>query len=437
MDLYDSIVNRQAKIAVIGLGYVGLPLAAALSAHAEVIGFDVSETRVESCRQGIDPTEMIGDAALQACTVAFTTEEEELAQADFYIVTVPTPVQQGNIPDLTHVWQASVAIGRHLKPGNIVVYESTVYPGVTEDICLPILEAESGLQGGRDFKVGYSPERMNPGDRIHRLENVVKLVSGMDEQALSVIARVYELVVKVGVYRAESIKVAEAAKVIENAQRDVNIAFMNELSMLFNHMGLSTQAVLAAAGTKWNFLHFSPGLVGGHCISVDPYYLTYKAEELGKPLKIMTASRQVNDGMGKYVAGQIVKRLVQQKHNLNTAKIGFLGLSYKENSADIRNSKVFDIIEELGEYGIETKAVDPFADQAQVFKAYGIELAQMEELHSLSAVVVAVPHSCFAEMTPEQFEPLYGDSGSRLFVDVRGCYDKNAFEHRGYEYWSL
>jgi UDP-N-acetyl-D-galactosamine dehydrogenase len=437
MDLYDSIVNRQAKIAVIGLGYVGLPLAVAFSAYAEVIGYDVNSTRVDSCLSGIDPTDMVGDEALQACSVRFTTEEEELAQADFYIVTVPTPVQRGNIPDLTHVWQASVTIGRSLKPGNIVVYESTVYPGVTEEICIPILEAESGLQGGRDFKVGYSPERMNPGDRVHRLENVVKLVSGMDEEALAVIASVYELVVNAGVYRVESIKIAEAAKVIENAQRDVNIAFMNELSVLFNHMDIPTQAVLAAAGTKWNFLNFTPGLVGGHCIGVDPYYLSYKAEELGSPLKIIAASREINDGMGKYVAQQIVKRLVKQKQNLSTAKIGFLGLSYKENSADIRNTKVIDIIQELEEYGIATQVVDPVADKGQVYKEYGIELAEVDELRELSAVVVAVPHSCFAELAPEQFTPLYGSNERKLFIDVKGYYDKNAFEHKGYDYWSL
>jgi UDP-N-acetyl-D-galactosamine dehydrogenase len=437
MTLYEEIVNRQKKIAVIGLGYVGLPIAVAFARKTEVIGFDVSQSKIEAYRSGIDATGDVGNDVLKATTAYFTSDERKLGEASFYIVAVPTPVQGGNVPDLKYLQGASQTVGRNLAKGSIVVFESTVYPGVTEEICVPILEAESGLTCGVDFKIGYSPERINPGDKVHRLENITKIVSGMDEETLDIVARTYGLIIEAGVYRAESIKVAEAAKVIENAQRDINIAFMNELSMLFNNMGINTKAVLQAAGTKWNFLPFTPGLVGGHCIGIDPYYLTYKAEDTGYHSKIILAGRHINDGMGKYVAQQIIKKLVKQKENINTAKIGFLGLSYKENSTDIRNTKVTDIIHELEEYGMTTLVADPNVDKHQVHAEYGIELTELDDLQGLNVVVVAVPHSQFAQMDVKDFDKLFHTGRRKLIIDIKGMYDKREFERNGYDYWSL
>lgn len=437
MTLYEEIVNKQKKIAVIGLGYVGLPIAVAFARKTEVIGFDVSQSKIEAYRSGIDATGDVGNDVLKATTAYFTSDERKLGEASFYIVAVPTPVQGGNVPDLKYLQGASQTVGRNLAKGSIVVFESTVYPGVTEEICVPILEAESGLTCGVDFKIGYSPERINPGDKVHRLENITKIVSGMDEETLDIVARTYGLIIEAGVYRAESIKVAEAAKVIENAQRDINIAFMNELSMLFNNMGINTKAVLQAAGTKWNFLPFTPGLVGGHCIGIDPYYLTYKAEDTGYHSKIILAGRHINDGMGKYVAQQIIKKLVKQKENINTAKIGFLGLSYKENSTDIRNTKVTDIIHELEEYGMTTLVADPNVDKHQVHAEYGIELTELDDLQGLNVVVVAVPHSQFAQMGVKDFDKLFDTGRRKLIIDIKGMYDKREFERNGYDYWSL
>ncbi|WP_141502598.1 nucleotide sugar dehydrogenase [Paenibacillus luteus] len=437
MTLYEEIVNRQKKIAVIGLGYVGLPIAVAFARKTEVIGFDLSQTKIEAYRSGIDATGDVGNDVLKESTAYFTTDEQKLGEASFFIVAVPTPVQGGNVPDLKYLQGASQAVGRNLAKGSIVVFESTVYPGVTEEICVPILEAESGLNCGVDFKIGYSPERINPGDKVHRLENITKIVSGMDEETLDIVAKTYGLIIEAGVYRAESIKVAEAAKVIENAQRDINIAFMNELSMLFNNMGINTKAVLQAAGTKWNFLPFTPGLVGGHCIGIDPYYLTYKAEDTGYHSKIILAGRHINDGMGKYVAQQIIKKLVKQKENINTAKIGFLGLSYKENSTDIRNTKVTDIIHELEEYGMTTLVADPNVDKHQVYAEYGIELTELDDLQGLNVVVVAVPHSQFVQMDVKDFDKLFDKGRRKLIIDVKGMYDKREFERNGYDYWSL
>ncbi|WP_169087185.1 nucleotide sugar dehydrogenase [Paenibacillus sp. PL91] len=437
MTLFDEIVAKQKKVAVIGLGYVGLPIAVAFAKKADVIGFDVSKEKVEAYKRGIDATGDVGNEALKSSTARFTSDENELEDVFFFIVAVPTPVQSGNVPDLKYVQSASRTVGRQLKKGSIVVFESTVYPGVTEEICMPILEAESGLTCGADFKIGYSPERINPGDKVHRLENITKIVSGMDAETLNIVASMYELIIEAGVYRAESIKVAEAAKVIENAQRDINIAFMNELSMLFNNMGISTKAVLQAASTKWNFLSFTPGLVGGHCIGIDPYYLTYKAEDTGYHSKIILAGRHINDGMGKYVAQQIIKKLVKLKENMNTAKIGFLGLSYKEDSSDIRNTKVTDIIQELEEYGITTLVADPNVDKQQVFAEYGIELCELDELSGLNVVVVAVPHSQFKRMSVNDFDKLYEDNKTKLIVDIKGIFNKTDFEKNKYEYWSL
>jgi UDP-N-acetyl-D-galactosamine dehydrogenase len=437
MDLLNGILTREQRIAVIGLGYVGLPIAVALAEKAEVIGFDVNSDKVSAYRDGIDLTGDIGSDRLKRSSVVFTSEEERLEEASFFIIAVPTPIRSGNVPDLTYVEEASRIVGRRLRPGAIVVYESTVYPGVTEEICQPILEAQSGLACGADFKIGYSPERINPGDRVHRLENIVKIVSGMDNDSLDTIASVYELVVEAGVYRAESIRVAEAAKVIENAQRDVNIAFMNELSMIFRHMDIDTQAVLQAAGTKWNFLNFQPGLVGGHCIGIDPYYLTYKAEDKGYHSRIILAGRHINDGMGRYVAQQIIKKLVRQKQGGEEPKVGILGIAYKEDSSDIRNSKVVDVIRELDEYGVRTLVYDPLADKGHVKAEYGIELVSREQLEDLSIVALAVPHREFKALSPRDFERMYAQGGGKTFMDVKAAFDRSLFKQSGFDYWSL
>ncbi len=437
MELYEGIVERQENMAVIGLGYVGLPIAVAFSKRANVIGFDINEQKVNGYRNGIDATGEMTDVDIKNCSVDFTSDVEQLNEVKFFIIAVPTPVQSGNVPDLKYVQSASRIVAKKLTKGAIVVFESTVYPGVTEEVCIPILEAESGLCCGEDFKVGYSPERINPGDTVHRLENIVKIVSGIDKEALETIAKVYELVIEAGVYRAGSIKVAEAAKVIENAQRDINIAFMNELSMLFNRMGIDTKEVLEAASTKWNFLDFTPGLVGGHCIGIDPYYLTYKAEDIGYHSQIILAGRHINDGMGKFIAQHIIKILVRLKLNLNQARIGLLGLSYKEDSSDIRNTKVTDIIEELQEYGIRPILVDPLVDKGQVYSEYGLEMSEPSDLSELNVLIVAVAHESFAQMSFEDIDRLYSRYQSKVLIDIKGVYNKAEFENQGYYYWRL
>ena len=349
MNIYEKIVNRKEKISLVGLGYVGMPIAVAFAKKVDVIGFDVNKTKIGLYKSGVDPTKEVGNEVIKNTTVDFTFDEARLREAKFHIVAVPTPINADHTPNLTPVESASHTLGKHLTKGSIVVYESTVFPGVTEDICVPILEKESGLKCGVDFKVGYSPERINPGDKVHRLETIVKIVSGMDKETLDTVAKVYELVVEAGVYRAESIKVAEAAKVIENSQRDINIAFMNELSIIFNRLGIDTKAVLEAAGTKWNFLKFTPGLVGGHCIGIDPYYLTYKAEEMGYHSQIILAGRMINDDMGKYVAENTVKKMIKANKQINGSKVAVFGVTFKENCPDVRNTKVVDIIRELEE----------------------------------------------------------------------------------------
>lgn len=435
--LYKDIVNQQGQIAVVGLGYVGLPVAVAFSKKARVVGFDVNKEKIAAYRQGIDANGDIGDSIVKNCTVEFTSDEEKLEGIQFFIVAVPTPVQSGNVPNLKFVRNASRTVAKKLIKGSVVVYESTVYPGVTEEVCIPILEEESGLRCGIDFKVGYSPERINPGDKVHTLENIVKIVAGSDEETCDLVAQVYELIIEAGVYKAECIKVAEAAKVIENAQRDINIAFMNELSMLFNRMDIDTQAVLKAAGTKWNFLNFTPGLVGGHCIGIDPYYLTFKAEDTGYHSKIMLAGRHVNDGMGKYVAQQIIKTLVQKKHETKNVRIGILGLSFKENCTDFRNTKVMDIIQELKEYGITPFVVDPLVDKEQVYQEYGIELSDISSLKEMNAIIVAVPHEQFIDLNVNDFEKMYSKSDTKIMIDIKGIYDRFDFESNGFYYWSL
>lgn len=458
MNLSEQIKNREEKISVIGLGYVGLPLAIAFSKKVDVIGFDLNKNKVNQYLNKIDVTNEVGSVELENTTTFFSYEEEHLKAAKFHIVAVPTPINKDKTPNLNPIIGASKTLGRNLSKGSIVVFESTVYPGVTEEICIPILEEESGLKLGSDFKVGYSPERINPGDKVHRLENIIKVVSASDHESLEEIARVYELIVDAGVYKAESIKVAEAAKVIENCQRDINIAFMNELSHVFDKLDIDTKAVLEAAGTKWNFLNFTPGLVGGHCIGVDPYYLTYKAEELGYHSQIILSGRRINDGMGKYVAEQTVKKMIQANKQVKDSKVAIFGLTFKENCPDCRNTKVIDIIHELEEYGVEVIVVDPIANEQEVYQEYGIHLHSQEEVDSVDAVIFAVAHDEFTSISIEDLKELYRLPDMKLFeayteiaasveaiqalnkhvlIDIKGIYGRKEAEANNFLYWRL
>lgn len=435
--LINDLIIGKSNLSVIGLGYVGMPIAVEFANRGiQVIGFDIDKKKIAQYKSGIDATNEVGDVAIASCAVDFTSDENRLREANFHIVAVPTPVNNDHTPDLTPVEGASRVLGRNLTTGSIVVFESTVYPGVTEEICVPILEKESGLRCGVDFKVGYSPERINPGDKIHRLSNITKIVSGMDEETLECIARVYEIVVDAGVYRAESIKVAEAAKVIENSQRDINIAFMNELSIIFNKMGIDTQAVLEAAGTKWNFLKFTPGLVGGHCIGVDPYYLTYRAEQLGWHSQIIAAGRRINDDMGRYVAENLIKCLIKSNKNIRNAKVAILGFTFKENCPDTRNTKIIDIIRELREYDIEPVVSDPEADAEEAKKLYGITLENIDAISGVDAVVVAVSHERFSVLSKLQIDKMFS-AGRKVLMDLKGLYCKQDYVDAGYIYWRL
>ncbi|HYE10910.1 MAG TPA: nucleotide sugar dehydrogenase [Patescibacteria group bacterium] len=458
MGLYEAIKNREEKISVIGLGYVGMPLAIAFAKIVDVIGFDISIEKVEQYLMGIDVTSEVGNEAVKQTTALITWEENHLREAKFHIVAVPTPINKDKTPNLYPVIEACKSVGRNLRKGSIVVFESTVYPGVTEDICVPILEAESGLKCGLEFKVGYSPERINPGDKIHRLETIVKVVSGMDEESLDIIANVYEMVVGAGVHRAESIRVAEAAKVIENSQRDINIAFMNELSIVFNKLGIDTKAVLEAARTKWNFLFFNPGLVGGHCIGVDPYYLTYKAEEMGYHSQIILSGRKINDDMGKYVAENTVKNLIKANKQIKGAKVGIFGITFKENCPDVRNTKVVDIMKELEEYGIDIKVVDPIANKEELWREYRIHTYSLSDIKDMDALVFAVTHEEFKLMSLRDIKKMFNSKevyysnvieevavtvdGSIakddfVLIDVKGMFDKKEAQKLGYLYWRL
>lgn len=437
MNLYEKLKFQEEMVSLVGLGYVGMPIAVEFAKRGiKVIGFDLNAEKIKTYQSGIDPTNEVGDDVIRNTTVEFTSDEEDLKRAKFHIVAVPTPVNDDHTPDLVPVEGASRILGRNLTKGSVVVFESTVYPGVTEDICVPILEKESGLVCGIDFKVGYSPERINPGDKVHRLSTITKIVSGMDEESLETIANVYELVVDAGVHRAESIKVAEAAKVIENSQRDINIAFMNELSIIFNKMGIDTQSVLKAAGTKWNFLNFYPGLVGGHCIGVDPYYLTYKAEQLGYHSQIILSGRRINDDMGKYVAESAVKNLIKADKAVKEAKVAILGFTFKENCPDTRNTKVVDIAKELREYGIEPMIADPTGDAAEARRLYGIEFAEMEEIQDMDAVILAVAHTEFSSLTMDQMDTFFTD-GKKVLLDLKGMLSREEYENAGYIYWRL
>lgn len=435
-NFYKRLISKEEKLSLVGLGYVGMPIAVAFAKKINVVGFDLNSAKIDMYKNGIDPTHEVGDDAIKATSVEFTDDEKKLREAKFHIVAVPTPVNDDHTPDLSPVEGASEILGRNLTKGSIVVFESTVYPGVTEEVCVPILERESGLKCGIDFKIGYSPERINPGDKVHRLETIKKIVSGMDEETLDIVAKVYELVVEAGVHRAENIKVAEAAKVIENSQRDINIAFMNELSIIFNKMGIDTQSVLKAAGTKWNFLKFYPGLVGGHCIGVDPYYLTYKAEMMGYHSQIILSGRRINDSMGKYVAENVVKKLIAADKSVRNAKVAILGFTFKENCPDTRNSKIIDIVNELREYGIEPLIVDPVADSDEAKKLYDVNFVNLDSVKEMDAVVLAVAHTEFSSMTMKDIDALFG-KGKKVLIDVKGILDRKEYESAGYSYWRL
>ena len=439
MSLYEKIVNREEKIALIGLGYVGMPIAVAFAKKADVIGFDVNKAKIDLYRAGIDPTHEVGDEAIRSSTVSFTADEKELRKAKFLIVAVPTPVNQDKTPDLAPVIGASEVVGRNLTKGAIVVYESTVYPGVTEDICVPILEKESGLKCGVDFKVGYSPERINPGDKVHRLENITKIVSGMDEESLEEIKNVYDLVIEVGTYPVSTIKTAEAIKVVENSQRDINIAFMNELAMVFDRMGIDTNEVVDGMNTKWNALGFRPGLVGGHCIGVDPYYFVYEAEKLGYHSQIILAGRKVNDGMGAFVADAAIKEMVLAGKSPKHAKVAIFGLTFKENCPDTRNSKVEDIIIRLREYGIDPIVVDPWASDRDAMREYGVKLTPMEAVRDLDCLILAVAHGEFRKMAVADYLKLFRDmpNEEKVLVDVKGILDRKILAETGVRSWRL
>ena len=436
--IYDGLIKGTEKLALVGLGYVGMPIAVEFAKHISVIGFDINEKRVNEYASGIDATNEVGEA-IKNTTVEFTSDPKRLKEAKFIVVAVPTPVNPDTTPDLRPVEGASRTVGQNLTPGAIVVFESTVYPGVTEDICVPIIEKESGLKCGVDWKIGYSPERINPGDRVHTLTNIRKIVSGMDEESAREIKKVYDIVIKVGTFPVSTIKTAEAVKVVENSQRDINIAFMNELSIIFNKMGIDTLEVLEAAGTKWNFLPFRPGLVGGHCIGVDPYYLTYKAETLGYHSQVILSGRRINDDMGKYVAEQTVKQLIKANKPISSVKVGCLGITFKEDCPDVRNSKVNDILKELHEYGIHPLVCDPVADAPDAKKFYNVDLVPITELLELDCLIIAVAHQEFKTLTNEELAAMFKNesNGERVLIDVKGVRDRQEMQVLGYRYWRL
>ena len=439
MSLYTDICERKEKISVVGLGYVGMPLAVAFAKSAAVIGFDLNDEKIRLYKNGIDPTEEVGNAAIKETSVEFTSDPERLKEAKFHIVAVPTPVNHDHTPNLSPVESASRIVGQNLTKGSVVVFESTVYPGVTEYICVPILEKESGLKCGVDFKVGYSPERINPGDKIHRLENITKVVSGMDDESLKEIKDIYDMIIEVGTFPVSSIMTAEAVKVAENSQRDINIAFMNELAMVFDKMDIDTSEVIAGMNTKWNALGFYPGLVGGHCIGVDPYYFTYRAEQLGYHSQIILSGRQVNDGMGAFVTDAAVKEMIRAGQAPSKSKVVIMGITFKENCPDIRNSKVEDIINRLKEYDITPVVIDPWADVDEVMREYGVELAVAGEISDADCVIIAVAHNEFKAMPLSEIDKIFKDTENKnkVLVDVKSMVDKKAAQDAGYRYWRL
>lgn len=440
MSLYDKLILGEEKLALVGLGYVGLPIAVAFAMKIKVIGFDLNSEKIDLYKRGIDPTHEVGDEIIKLSTISFTNDEHKLQEAKFYIVAVPTPVNQDKTPDLTPVEEASRILGRNLSKGSIVVFESTVYPGVTEEVCVPILEKESGLICGIDFKIGYSPERINPGDKVHTLPTIRKVVSGMDEDSLQEIKAVYDLVIEAGTYPVSTIKTAEAIKVVENSQRDVNIAFMNELAMVFDRMGIDTNEVVDGMNTKWNALGFRPGLVGGHCIGVDPYYFTYEAEILGYHSQIILAGRKINDGMGEFVADAAIKQMILAGMRVKAAKVVILGLTFKEDCSDIRNSKVIDIINRLKQFEITPIVVDPWANERDAMREYKVSLTPISDVSDVDCIILAVAHQEFKNMSMDEIDKLFNNvenNSKKVLIDVKGVFEKGKINEEEYRYWRL
>lgn len=437
MGIYERLIKKSDKLCVVGLGYVGMPIAVAFSKYIDVIGFDINKKKIELYKSGVDPTNEVGDKAIRDSNMLFTNIEDEIKKCKFHIIAVPTPINSDKTPDLNPVEASSRLVGRNLTKGSYVVYESTVYPGVTEDVCIPILEKTSGLKNGIDFKVGYSPERINPGDKINTLEAIIKIVAGQDVESLEEISKVYELVINAGVHKASSIRVAEAAKVVENSQRDINIAFMNELAMVFDLMNIDTKEVIDAMNTKWNALGFTPGLVGGHCIGVDPYYFLYEAERLGYHSQIVLSGRKINDNMGKFVSNRIIRKLIQSDLIVSKAKVIIMGITFKENCPDIRNSKIIDIIQELRSFGIEPNVVDPYADKQEVMDEYGVQLSTMDDIYESDAIVVAVAHNEYKSLSFDELNGFYKDKNNKILIDIKSVFDLKGLEKQGYKYWRL
>ena len=440
MDLYNKIVNGDEKVALIGLGYVGMPIAVAFASKGvKVIGFDLNKRKIELYKNGIDPTLEVGNDKIKETQVEFTSDERKISEAKFIIVAVPTPVNTDHTPDLTPVISASKIVGKNMTKGSIVVYESTVYPGCTENVCLPILEEESGLRWGVDFKIGYSPERINPGDKIHRLENIRKIVSGCDKESLEVIKNVYDIVIEVGTYPVSNLRTAEAIKVVENSQRDINIAFMNELAMVFDRMDIDTNEVVDGMNTKWNALGFRPGLVGGHCIGVDPYYFTYEAEKLGYHSQIILNGRIVNDAMGAYIADAAIKQMIVAGQTPKQSKVVILGLTFKENCPDIRNSKVSDIIKRLSQYEITPIVVDPWANEDEASKEYNVQLVKLDQVTEADCIIIAVGHNEFRNIRIEELNHMFKDvqNSKKVLLDVKGIYKIEELKNSGFSYWRL
>ena len=438
--LKQNLIDKKANLSVIGLGYVGMPIAVSFARHVNVIGFDINNEKIETYKKGIDPTKEVGDDNIRDTSVIFTSREEDLQVSDFHIVAVPTPINTDKTPDLSPVEGATKLVGRNLKKGAYVIFESTVYPGVTEDICIPILEEASGMKCGEDFYVGYSPERINPGDKVNTLEKITKIVSATDSEALNTIAEVYEIVIEAGTYKAGSIKVAEAAKVAENSQRDINIAFMNELAKVFDMMDIDTNDVVAAMKTKWNSLPFTPGLVGGHCIGVDPYYFLYQAEKLGYHSQIIQSGRKINDSMGSFIAQSIIKKLIETDKVVRNSNVVILGITFKENTPDTRNSKVFDIVNNLQEYGINVTYVDEQADKEEAKDFYGIDLVNLQDIKNADCLVFAVAHDEFVNLSKEEILNMYNeelDIKNRVLIDVKGIFDQKDLSSSGLTYWRL
>lgn len=438
--MLKQFLKSKDKISIVGMGYVGLPLAVAFAEKGfNVVGFDINKEKIEEYKKGIDATHEVGNKKLAKVTnIEFSSNPEDLKSVKIHIIAVPTPVLKNKMPDLKPVEGASKIVGQNLAKGAIVIYESTVYPGVTEEVCMPILEKESGMKCGLDFKIGYSPERINPGDKVHRVENIVKVTSGMDEESAEIIAQLYEQIIKVGVHRASTIKVAEAAKVIENSQRDINIAFVNELSLIFDKMGIDTREVLEAAGTKWNFLNFTPGLVGGHCIGVDPYYLAMKAEEVGYRAEVILAGRRTNDGMGKFIAEKAVKKMIETGRTIKNAHVLIMGLTFKEDCPDLRNSKIEDIISELKDYGVNVTVVDPIADKHEAMEEYGIELKDLSEVKDVDSIILGVAHKEYKELDTLELKKIYKkDISEPILIDVKGIFNKEEVKEQGFIFWRM